>query len=96
LESQGELFYDHPNNDDHDLSGQKATAKSLVLVYGGYAPSQLFAQRIEPDHSQAWSVVIMRGSLVVDCAAQDNGLALLPELLLPDRHSALPVRFHFR
>jgi|GEM_PF-2546407 len=75
---QGELLYDNPNDDDQRPFWGKSFGESLILVYGGYAPSQLFAQRWEPDHSQAWSVVIdSGGGWFVDCAAQDNGFGII-------------------
>jgi len=75
---QGELLYDNPNDDDQRPFWAKSYGESLILVYGGYAPSQLFAQKIEPDHSQAWSVVINDGGAwFVDCASQDNGFGII-------------------
>ncbi len=75
---QGELFYDNPNDDDQRPFWAKSYGESLILVYGGYAPSQLFAQRWEPDHSQAWNTVINDGgSWFVDCAVQDNGFGII-------------------
>jgi hypothetical protein len=75
---QGELLYDNPNDNDQRPFWAKSYGESLVLVYGGYAPSQIFAQRIEPDHSQAWSVVVNdEGAWFVDCAAQDNGFGII-------------------
>jgi len=75
---QGELLYDNPNDDDQRPFWAKSYGESVILVYGGYAPSQLFAQRWEPDHSQAWSVVIAEGGgWFVDCAAQDNGFGII-------------------
>lgn len=75
---QGELFYDNPNDDDQRPFWAKSYGESLILIYGGYAPSQLFAQRWEPDHSQAWNTVINDGgSWFVDCAAQGSGFGII-------------------
>ncbi len=75
---QGELFYDNLNDDDQRPFWAKCFGESLVLVYGGYAPSQLFAQRWEPDHSQTWTVVMAEGGgWFVDCAVQDNGFGVI-------------------
>lgn len=75
---QGELLFDNPNDDDQRPFWATSFGESLVLVYGGFAPSQLFAQRWEPDHSQAWNMVMAEGGAwFVDCVAQDNGFGII-------------------